>query len=747
VEGLKKELVTRNVLGQNRYVFLCEFQDRHIPKDAGFQFDFNGARHWYTFDIRVAARLRNYARGALRNELDRVDVKQRPILSFNNGLYVWKSEPQYFDYARRHGFTPSGVSGIWTTRDLDAALKLINYADEPCKQRLRQAVEERREATAASRALDADIEIPVPTGLRYFGYQRAAVRVALAQFAKETDSGKPPGVLFGDDMGLGKSVETIATLNHVGDYGKTLIVCPASLKVNWYRELMRWLVRPRKTIIADGSTPSWKLDLANIVIANYDILGRLMDVRKRSLPGKKSKETVVVGLGKLDYAWDFLVCDEAHLLKNPNTMRAQVVFSLCERAYRIIFATGSPILNEAEEIYTLLHALDPAGWPRAYRLPQLKDLQERLRGSGIMVRRLKSEVLSQLPAKLRQVIEVDGSGDPHVRRALTAEAPAREQLEQKTERLRVAVELSKASDDPRDYEKAVAALDAGVSVAFEEMSRVRHQTARAKLPFVIEHLRELIDQNPEQKVVVMAWHQDVIEAIAKAFGSKAVMIYGKVSSETRVVGGQTTSARQQAVDRFQEDPSCQLIICQIKAGGVGLTLTASSLVVFAELHWVPGEMTQAEDRLHRIGQTENVLVQHVVLRDSLDSNMARTLIAKQAIIDQALDQRDGRKPPAQAGAEKALGASEAVSRDSINSLASSLGRAEVEAIHAALKSFSGLCKGSNGDESTFNGVDVALGCELAGARHLTPRQAALGKELIARYHKLLPEDLLKRAGI
>src|SRR5690606_16135176 len=164
-----------------------------------------------------------------------------------------------------------------------------------------------------------------------------------------------------------------------------------------------------------------------------------------------------------------------------------------------------------------------------------------------------------------------------------------------------------------------------MEVAFEELSALRHEMGIAKVPAVIEHIKETLENT--DKIVVFAHHHDVVNAIAQAFGDIAVKLTGVESSDER----------QAAVDRFQNDPNCRLFIGTIGAAGVGLTLTAASTMIFAELDWVPGRVTQAEDRIHRIGQLDSVLIQHLVVDGSLDAKMAWVLVEKQEIIDKALD--------------------------------------------------------------------------------------------------------------
>jgi SWI/SNF-related matrix-associated actin-dependent regulator 1 of chromatin subfamily A len=165
--------------------------------------------------------------------------------------------------------------------------------------------------------------------------------------------------------------------------------------------------------------------------------------------------------------------------------------------------------------------------------------------------------------------------------------------------------------------------------AIGEISVTRKRIALAKVKFAVEHIKELL--NEQEKVVVFAHHHEVIDALEEEFKEIAVRIDGRVSLDER----------QRAVDRFQTDVSCRVFIGGIQAAGVGLTLTAASTVVFVELDWVPGNISQAEDRCHRIGQKESVLVQHLILEGSLDERVVGVLIGKQEIIDKALDKPEG----------------------------------------------------------------------------------------------------------
>jgi len=291
--------------------------------------------------------------------------------------------------------------------------------------------------------------------------------------------------------------------------------------------------------------------------------------------------------------------------------------------------TGTPMLNgKPKELWPLLQVLDPTGlgsdwfsfarrycelfeierfdpskgkkvhmgwkWDGAKHLDELQLLMR----ERFMIRRLKKDVLKELPPKTRQVIVLEA------KKGLT-KLLAHERI---------------------SYEEYVKTHGEEVDPpAFTEMSKIRKEVALAKVPYVIEYLKEVLDET--QKAVVFFHHHDVGDAIMESFGVTTVKVDGRTSLEDR----------QRAVDRFQTDPSCTLFIGGIRAAGVGITLTAASVVIFAELDWTPAVVTQAEDRLHRIGQKENVLVRHIVLNGSLDQRIVQAIIRKQEIADKTLD--------------------------------------------------------------------------------------------------------------
>jgi hypothetical protein len=346
-----------------------------------------------------------------------------------------------------------------------------------------------------------------------------------------------------------------------------------------------------------------------------------------------------------------------------------------------------------------------------------------------MVRRLKKDVLTELPPKVRQIVEVPANGcTGAIEKEKATWAGIRERLAD----LRLAVELAKAKSE-EEYLDAVNQLREGAQAAFEEFSQVRLETAMAKVPFVVDFLKEILES--ENKVVVFAHHHAVVDAIRSEFPDNSVVLTGRESQ----------SIRQEAVDRFQADPGVNVFIGSITAAGVGITLTAASHVVFAELDWVPGNMSQAEDRCHRIGQMDSVFVQHVVLEDSIDARMARTLVSKQVVIDAAMDAEvEIKKIPVLPLPEIEECASVKRSRKEIQEEAVTLTPEQVAAVHTALRIVQGVCdKARELDGMGFNKFDVKIGHALAWEESLTPAQAAIGRRIVMKYKKQYSEELFR----
>jgi SWI/SNF-related matrix-associated actin-dependent regulator of chromatin subfamily A-like protein 1 len=464
-----------------------------------------------------------------------------------------------------------------------------------------------------------------------------------------------------------------------------------------------------------------------VVVVNYDILDRHEELFRRQ--------------------WDLLVVDEAHYAKNKDAKRTQLTLAIAANARRKVFMTGTPIVNRPIELWTLISALDPQNWPKkrfwwyARRYcnathngygwdlrgaAHLDELQDRLR-STIMIRRLKKDVLAELPPKVRQVIVLPANG---LREVVDEERRIWSRHEDLIEEIRARMELARANEDEEGYRAALEQLRSSYRYAFTEISEARHRTALAKVPYVVEHLKAVLEE--QEKVVVWAHHTDVIRQIASAFGNQAVMLTGETP----------LAERQRAIDRFQADPNCRVFVGSITAGGVGITLTAASVCVFAELDWVPGNLTQAEDRLHRIGQRSSVLVQHLVVDGSIDAQLAHSIVAKQKIIDQAMNKFTGEKPqetlpeiesqtPAQLTAEKEF--------------RMRFDERDIRRMHEALKQLAWMDPDRAREQNAmgFNKFDSVVGHSLAQQTSLTQRQAVLAWKILRKYHRQIGKWILE----
>jgi SNF2 family DNA or RNA helicase len=573
-------------------------------------------------------------------------------------------------------------------------------------------------AQEASRATEVSPEIavnlPCPEGQAYLGYQRAGIAYALSHGS----------TLIADEMGLGKTVQAIGVINASPTVKTVCIVCPASLKLNWKRECVKWLARPSNIGIVGerdsvGPYPpsgGWPVqESVNIRIINYDVLSKLPK----------------------DATFDLIIVDEAHYAKNSKAQRTKNLQAIAKRTRasggRVLLLTGTPILNKPIELWTLLQMVSPEVWDPPGNLKgravgagegagffrfakrycdahqewvsrtkqvwifdgssNLPELQERLRET-CMVRRLKADVLRELPPKRRQVIELsptDADGNT------------------------LAWDEVDVDDD---YESAHRKL---AKIGFEDFSAVRHAQALSKVPAVIDHVREVLESTA--KVVLFAHHKDVIAQIMAGLSD---------ANPVKLDGDMDQASRQASVDAFQNDPSVRVFVGSLKAAGVGLTLTAASTVIFAELDWTPATLSQAEDRCHRIGQTDSVLVQHLVLQGTLDAKMARMITEKQDVADAALDNEasytnEGREVVETREARRARMLKEA-----------SLTEARVSEIHAQLRFLAARCDGAQREDGQgFNKLDSNIGHQLADQRTLSPKQALMAEKILTKYRRQL----------
>lgn len=635
-----------------------------------------------------------------------------------SSLLPW-SEPREIPNLRRQVRSAPVTEAFWCLwRDRKTELKAagISIGTWPKESKnfmaswwtpLGAGVEAEREASAElSRAAApvGDFEPPCPEGLKYYPFQKAGIQFCVRKFSRGEG-----GVLIGDQPGLGKSCQAVGVMNCNPEIKRVLVFTKASLKNFWAREMKRWSVRKLEIGMASGQ----RWPATEIVIANYDIAAKWAK-RMRMLD------------------WDLVILDESQACKNPKAQRTKAIMGDKKaglaplRARYRLCCSGTPIENRPIELFTTLNFLDPARW-RSYwgyakrycgmvsngwgmdvsGASNLNELQIILRETGVLIRRLKAEVLRELPAKTRVVVELEGD---EMGAALAQENAVSSRYAAELEQAQAGIELARALESDDAFKAAVKALAAAHNIPFTEMAKVRHQTALAKLPAAIEAIKEDLDEF-SVKQVIFAHHSDVIAGLRSAFPG-SVAITGETPAEDR----------QAIVDRFQSEPGCGPFFGSIRACGEGITLTAARLCSFIEIDWSPAKMEQASDRIHRIGQRDNVLIKHLVVRGSIDAWIIQTILAKQEIIEKALDTDPGEwaTEPVLVARHEPIGKRKEIAEEALL-----MTTEQNLAIHAELKRLDEAGSG-------FSKVDAAIGRALAGLPVLTAKQAVLAKRLCLR---------------
>jgi SWI/SNF-related matrix-associated actin-dependent regulator 1 of chromatin subfamily A len=443
------------------------------------------------------------------------------------------------------------------------------------------------EAIARSRATSAQPlpEVAAALGGELQPFQWGAVRYAL-------DTRR---TFLADEQGLGKTVEALATLEADGAY-PAIVVCPASLKLNWERECKRWLPH-RDVAIVEGrvAVPP----TGEITILNYEIVATHREALARLRPRA-------------------IVVDESHYCKNPQAKRTHAVRRLAETVapdgLRLAL-TGTPVLNHAEELISQLRVIgrleDFGSGARFSRQFQGRLVEERLHWHlrrRCFVRRLKSEVLPQLPPKRQVVVPV----------ALDNEREYRLAEEDVVAWLR---------EQPLD----LGELDARIAATLRaerlaQLGTLQRLAARGKLHAALGWIHDFLASG--EPLVVFARHVEVQTAVLERFPWAA-----------HIMGRDTLAEREAAVRAFQRAEGPQLIVCATRVASQGITLTRASNVAFLELEWTPALHDQAEDRCHRIGQRDAVTAWYLLAAGSIDETMARLIAHKRGIVAAVTDGR------------------------------------------------------------------------------------------------------------
>ncbi|WP_035802233.1 DEAD/DEAH box helicase [Butyrivibrio sp. FCS014] len=381
-------------------------------------------------------------------------------------------------------------------------------------------------------------------------------------------------VLLGDEMGLGKTVQAIAAMAHISARAEGichfLVVCPASVLVNWGREIEKFSNIRTFTLHGAGIEDSfdrWKQQ-GGAAITNYESMGKIVDGIDNRM--------------KLN----MLIIDEAHYIKNPDAQRTRYIRRLDNESERILLMTGTPLENRVEEMCNLLDFVRPDMTSQIRSVAHISNLPEfKQKLAPVYLRRTRSQVLTELP-------------------------PISEKEEW----------CSMTADDTAAYIAAIG------TKSFQTMRRVsflqEDLTESAKGRRLLELCDEAVAEG--RKAVVYSFYRETIARVHKLLGKRCSgVISGDVAAEER----------QGIIDAFSDAKEGSVLLCQVQAGGVGLNIQAASMVIFCEPQIKPSLTWQALSRVYRMGQVRNVTVYHLLCPDTIDEDMILRLEEKQISFD------------------------------------------------------------------------------------------------------------------
>ncbi|HEU4704024.1 MAG TPA: DEAD/DEAH box helicase [Conexibacter sp.] len=480
----------------------------------------------------------------------------------------------------------------WLCEPLDAFLALhgveVTPLAAPVLEALRAEAADAAAAIRASCATEAEPLLPVAEvlGGTLEPFQWAGVRYVLS--ARRA--------FLADEQGLGKTVEALAALEADRAF-PAIVVCPASLKLNWERETARWLPH-RSVAVVEGrvAVPP----RADVLILNYELVA----TQREALALRRPRA---------------LVLDESHYVKNPQAKRTRAVRRLAEGLPRDalrLALTGTPVLNHADELISQLRVLgrleDFGSGARFKQQFRGALTEERLHWHlrrRCFVRRRKTEVLPQLPDKRQVVVPV----------ALDNEREYRLAEDDVIAWLR---------EQPLDLSELNAKIAATLRAQrLAQLGTLQRLAAKGKLHAALTWIHDFLASG--EPLVVFARHVEVQQAVMERFPS-ALHLLGRDSAQ----------AREAAVRTFQEDANAApLIVCATRVAAQGITLTRASNVAFLELEWTPAMHDQAEDRCHRIGQHDNVTAWYLLAAGTIDETMARLIARKRGLVSAVTDGR------------------------------------------------------------------------------------------------------------
>jgi SWI/SNF-related matrix-associated actin-dependent regulator 1 of chromatin subfamily A len=400
--------------------------------------------------------------------------------------------------------------------------------------------------------------------------------------------------ILADDMGLGKTTSTIIAALESGSK-KVLIICPATLKINWKREIENY---SNKTIyIAESKNFSTEADY---VIINYDIIKNFHD------PKKKNESQVLAS------NFDLVIIDEAHYIKNVTAQRTKLINDIVKNIDRLWLLSGTPMTSRPIDYFNLLSLIDSpvaknwmayairycqgyqfnVGGRKVWNVTGASNLEElRDRTIGLTLRRLKENVLD-LPDKII--------------------TPVYLRLKSK--------QYEEVMGEYYDWYDKNPEESKSLTVQFSKLTKVRQIIADEKIAQTIELAENILEQ--DKKVIIFCNFTDSLNKITEHFGKAAVKLDGSMSKPER----------QRSVDEFQDNPKVKVFVGNIKAAGVGITLTAAEAVIMNDLSFLPSDHAQSEDRAYRYGQKNNVLVYYPIFENTIEGVIYDILNNKKQVI-------------------------------------------------------------------------------------------------------------------
>lgn len=430
--------------------------------------------------------------------------------------------------------------------------------------------------------------------------------------------------IFGDQPGLGKTLQAICSVvkahKEAKAYGESfpvLVICPAALKVNWQREFKKF-AGLNSIILDDKNRDNWHRfyelrnghgdPISSVFITNYESLKKFFvrdvkDHQRKTLRSYVFDERIKM--------FNSVIIDESHKCKSSKTQQSKFVEGICKGKRWVFALTGTPVVNNNTDLVQqlkILGRLDDFGGYKHFverycdgpkQSSNLRELNYKL-WMCCFFRREKSKVLTQLPDKMRQYITCDITN-------------RKEYDDAENDVIKYLRQYKNASD-----EKVARAMRGAVMV---KMGILKQIAARGKIKAVSEFVHDVIDGG--EKLIMFAYLKDVVEALKAEFPDAVT-----------VTGSDDIKAKQNAVDSFQNDPECKLIILNYKSGGTGLTLTAASRVGFIEFPWTYSDCEQAEDRAHRNGQKNAVNCYYFLGDKTIDRYMYNVIQTKKDIANE-----------------------------------------------------------------------------------------------------------------